>query len=784
MAEMDSEDGVLIVRKHPNGDIYCVASNSTMETTEELLGNIDSYTEPKELDTPLLFSIDDISITDISRENLQQAESTVENHEFTFSVDVQDAGIEMSLPQTSKQNDDMDDGVTSSAILDTEVDAEELPNTDTSSALVANEVKQKRKKKAPKKFVKDEESATPKVKFIKKTNGAAPLKEKETQRKKSMTVVTGDESAYLFDKPIPEGWSRKAVQRKHGASAGKYDVYIYSPSGQKFRSRREVAVYLEQTCNKSYDLDSFQFTVGKAGVKQSVQNNLPAVSSKGTKTDIQTDQIIKKEKSDLTVASTSSTNKIPKVSKSSFGKHGKTDHPRKIKIKKRIDYAVASTSSTNNFPQASTSSEKTGKESKRKIKRINIHSTTESSSSKINLLQSSASTQGKPEEKICTTDEISTENENNTPIDSTSSPIPPPKDLASGADKILDKLIPSLSNDKTCISSSLFDFHVIKRKNKVNDKEKSFKKFKSDSNTKTNNDNFNSASTSKVGIYPKKLSTFTKQKKKLGLFKKKSSMNGPPKRPLLKKTTPSIKPTHRESVVTKKGRGRPRKNGHADFTVLELSKEKELIKDIPNKNLLVSLVKCDSDNASSTESNDRVEVPVKKTDSIASNGVNGCLGIEKIEIPKNGLLSTNNLTLPKSPYNLIYEQLYTESWKLLVATIIIRNSSAPVGTTLVWKFLEKYPTLEALKEATLEDLEKALNVIDLPQKCAKKMSSFAKEVDSKAWLYPIEITGIGKYGNDAYKIFCMNEWRDVKPDEYDLCVYHNWLSQNHVKLHM
>ena len=29
------------------------------------------------------------------------------------------------------------------------------------------------------------------------------------------------------------------------------------------------------------------------------------------------------------------------------------------------------------------------------------------------------------------------------------------------------------------------------------------------------------------------------------------------------------------------------------------------------------------------------------------------------------------------------------------------------------------------------------------------------------WEYPIELYGIGKYGNDSYRIFCVPEWNEV-----------------------
>ena len=33
---------------------------------------------------------------------------------------------------------------------------------------------------------------------------------------------------------------------------------------------------------------------------------------------------------------------------------------------------------------------------------------------------------------------------------------------------------------------------------------------------------------------------------------------------------------------------------------------------------------------------------------------------------------------------------------------------------------------------------------------------------TKDWEYPNELHGIGKYGNDSYRIFCVNEWKKVR----------------------
>lgn len=58
---------------------------------------------------------------------------------------------------------------------------------------------------------------------------------------------------------LPPGWKKEEVIRKSGLSAGKSDVYYYSPTGKKFRSKPQLSRYLGNTV----DLGSFDFRTGK-----------------------------------------------------------------------------------------------------------------------------------------------------------------------------------------------------------------------------------------------------------------------------------------------------------------------------------------------------------------------------------------------------------------------------------------------------------------------------------------------------------------------------------------
>ncbi|XP_073841312.1 methyl-CpG-binding domain protein 2 isoform X2 [Musca autumnalis] len=58
---------------------------------------------------------------------------------------------------------------------------------------------------------------------------------------------------------LPKGWQREEVLRKSGISAGKVDVYYYSPTGKRIDSKPQLARYL----GDAIDISSFDFQKGK-----------------------------------------------------------------------------------------------------------------------------------------------------------------------------------------------------------------------------------------------------------------------------------------------------------------------------------------------------------------------------------------------------------------------------------------------------------------------------------------------------------------------------------------
>ena len=88
---------------------------------------------------------------------------------------------------------------------------------------------------------------------------------------------------------------------------------------------------------------------------------------------------------------------------------------------------------------------------------------------------------------------------------------------------------------------------------------------------------------------------------------------------------------------------------------------------------------------------------------------------------------------------------------------------------------------ESISKVEEQDIANFLKPIGLYNRRAKSIKRFTSEFLCKKWKYPIELHGIGKYGNDSYKIFVLGEWRSTKPNDKMLNKYHEWLLHENEK---
>ena len=63
---------------------------------------------------------------------------------------------------------------------------------------------------------------------------------------------------------------------------------------------------------------------------------------------------------------------------------------------------------------------------------------------------------------------------------------------------------------------------------------------------------------------------------------------------------------------------------------------------------------------------------------------------------RRGLHHQVSYTPPESPFGLVQEQLHSNPWQLLVATIFLNRTAGKVALPVLWKFFQRWPTPERL----------------------------------------------------------------------------------------
>lgn len=131
---------------------------------------------------------------------------------------------------------------------------------------------------------------------------------------------------------------------------------------------------------------------------------------------------------------------------------------------------------------------------------------------------------------------------------------------------------------------------------------------------------------------------------------------------------------------------------------------------------------------------------------------------------------------PRSPYNLIQEHLWNDPWKIFVACIFCNLTRRVDAEPYMWKFFKRYPSANDVSLSDISDIEKMIKPIGLSRKRSVALVKMSNDYINIDWRdRPDKLYGIGKYGSDAYRIFCLGDWKNVSPKDHALNDYHSWL---------
>lgn len=135
-----------------------------------------------------------------------------------------------------------------------------------------------------------------------------------------------------------------------------------------------------------------------------------------------------------------------------------------------------------------------------------------------------------------------------------------------------------------------------------------------------------------------------------------------------------------------------------------------------------------------------------------------------------------------SPYTLIQEELRDEPWKLLVAVILLNQTSAKQARPVWEEFFGKYSTPDILLSSgdfsADGDIVSLFRPLGFQNRRAERI--LLMTLDFTVWngSDPLDLYGIGKYGADSYNMFVKGVIVEDVEDK-ELRNYVRWAKEQH-----
>ncbi len=128
----------------------------------------------------------------------------------------------------------------------------------------------------------------------------------------------------------------------------------------------------------------------------------------------------------------------------------------------------------------------------------------------------------------------------------------------------------------------------------------------------------------------------------------------------------------------------------------------------------------------------------------------------------------------KSPYNLLQEIYIDDPWKILVCCIFLNQTARRQVDVIRDEFFKKWPTAKKASKADETEMSELLKSLGFKNKRSKTIIRMSQEFDANKFERPIELYGIGKYGQDSWDIFVNNRLDIKNPADRVLNKYMKW----------
>jgi adenine-specific DNA glycosylase len=132
----------------------------------------------------------------------------------------------------------------------------------------------------------------------------------------------------------------------------------------------------------------------------------------------------------------------------------------------------------------------------------------------------------------------------------------------------------------------------------------------------------------------------------------------------------------------------------------------------------------------------------------------------------------------KQERDLMIQEVYqSDPWKMLICCIMLNQTNRDQVDRVRIQFFSKYPDAESAERADLAEMSEMIALLGFKNRRAQTIQKFSSDWLKMNWSDPIELFGIGRYGQDSWEIFQKGNL-DVEPTDGALFRYLNKIKQH------
>lgn len=125
-----------------------------------------------------------------------------------------------------------------------------------------------------------------------------------------------------------------------------------------------------------------------------------------------------------------------------------------------------------------------------------------------------------------------------------------------------------------------------------------------------------------------------------------------------------------------------------------------------------------------------------------------------------------------SPFRLLQEIYHPDTWKILVCTIMLNQTTGTQVHAVIKEMFRRWPNAKAMANADKRELQRLIKPCGLWKVRSERLIRFSQEFIWKDWVEPKELYGIGQYAQHSFEIFVKG--LKIRPQDKELKKYVQW----------